>query len=58
MRLERNAQVDGRTRGRMTVVLPLLRNGVPRMLHPHVVPTGCDGVGEADTSNGEDGQHR
>jgi hypothetical protein len=57
MRLERNVQVDSRARGRMTVVLPLLRNGVPRMLHPHVVPTGREGVGKTSRSGGEDGQH-
>jgi hypothetical protein len=44
MRLERNVSVDGRTRGRMTVALPLLRNGAPRMIHPHVVPTGREVV--------------
>ena len=57
MRLERNVQVDGRARRRMIVVLPLLRNRVPRMLHPHVGPTRREGVGKTSRSGGEDGQH-
>jgi len=57
MRLESNAQVDDRMVGGMTVVLPLLRNGAPRMLHPHVVPPSRDGVSEAYRHSGEDGQN-
>jgi hypothetical protein len=43
--------------GGMTVVLPLLRNGGPRMLHPHVVPPSRDWVSEAYRRNREDGQN-
>jgi hypothetical protein len=56
VRLECNAQVDDRIVGGMTVILPLVRNGAPRMLHLHVVPSWCNGVGEAYRHSAEDGQ--
>ena len=36
--LERNAQVNGRTDRGMTLVFPVLGNGVPRVLQSHVLP--------------------
>jgi len=57
VRLERNVKVDSCTSGWMAVVLPLRGNGIPRMLHPRVVPMRYDRCGNADGSRGEEGQH-
>ena len=55
--LERKVKADGCTSGRMIVVLPFCRNGIPRMLHFRVVPTRSDRCGKADGSGDEEGQH-
>ena len=58
VRLEYNVKVDGCTGWGMSVALPLRRNSVPRMFHPHVVPAARrEGRGKADGNNGEEGQH-
>ena len=58
VRLERNMKIDGCISGGMIVVLPLCGDGIPRMLHPHVVPTRYGRCGKADGSDGEEGQRR
>lgn len=58
MRLEGNAQIDGRPRTRVAVVFPTLGNGVPRVLRPHVVPMFGGRMGNAKRGGDEDEQQR
>ena len=56
--LEHNAQIDGRTRRRLFMVLPPLRNGVWRVPCPYFVPMSKCRTGTAKGGRDEDGQQR
>jgi hypothetical protein len=56
VRLEGDVQIDGRPRMRVAVVFPPLGNGVPRVLHPHVVPIFGGRMGNSKRGGDEDKQ--
>ena len=43
VRLESNVEVDGGAIGRLTKADPVVRDGIPLVLHKHVVPRRRDG---------------
>ena len=55
---ECNTEVYGGSLGRVTLAFPVLWNGVPCMLHLHVIPARSNRRGKGERERGKNGERR
>ena len=59
IRLESNVEIDGGVLGGLTQANPVVRNGIPLVLHKHVVPRRRERRVETNEErSGKDGEHK
>ena len=53
---ERHVEVDRHTSGRVAQALPVVGDGLPRVLHFQLIPTWCEECRKADKGNDSEGE--